>query len=129
MKAIAATFAVIAACLACGCVTVNENYLADKSLSIEVTDSGWYLFGCVPVVSGNPDGKWPHWFTDDLNPQTTLKVLDRVIARRKAERIGPVVTRRQDENVLVLITRTSYHTSAVIPAKSADVGIKEQKKK
>ena len=129
MRAFALNFAVIAACLACGCVTVSENYLADKSLSVEVTDSGWYLFGCVPVVSGNPDGSWPHWFTDDLNPKTTLKVLDRVIARKKPERIGPVVTRRQDENVLILITRTSYHTSAVIPAESADGGIKEQRKK
>jgi hypothetical protein len=129
MKVGLAAAAAFAAFLLGGCISVNETVLAEESLSVEVIDSGWYIFGCIPVLSGNPDGVWPHWFTDDLDPRTTMKVLDRIIARENPDSIGPIVTYRRDETVLVLITRMSYHTSAIIPAKGKREGIKEQDQK
>ena len=81
MKVGLAAAAAFAAVLLGGCISVSETVLADESLSVEVIDSGWYIFGCIPVLSGNPDGIWPHWFTDDLDPRTTMKVLDRIVDR------------------------------------------------
>ena len=129
MKVGLAAAAAFAAVLLGGCISVSETVLADESLSVEVIDSGWYIFGCIPVLSGNPDGIWPHWFTDDLDPRTTMKVLDRIIARENPDCIGPIVTYRRDETVLVLVTRMSYHTSAIIPAKGKREDIKEQDQK
>ena len=103
---------------AAGCVTVRENRIADGSLAVEIHDSGWYVFGFLPIVSGNPDGMWPHWFSDDVSGETTMKVLDRIVAREKPEALGTLVTREVDEDVLFVISRVSCHTSAVlIPAK------------
>lgn len=98
-----------------GCVSVHEARLEDGSLSVEIDDSGWYILGFIPIVSGNPDGNWPHWFCDDVDPRTTTAVLDRLLVRERATEIRPVVTHATDEKVLFLITRLCYHTSAVIP--------------
>ena len=108
----------LAALLAQGCVTVRENRLADGSLAIEIHDNGWYVLGVLPVVSGNPDGRWPHWFTSDVTPEKTMYVLDRIVAREDPEKIGTLISRREDEDILFVINRVSIHTSAVIPQKT-----------
>lgn len=100
-----------------GCVSVRESRLADGSLAVEIEDNGWYIFGCVPIASGNPDGRWPHWFTDDVDPRKTMLVLDRILAREPVAKIGPVVTREEDESILIVVTRAAYHTSAIIYTK------------
>lgn len=105
---------ILLAAVLTGCVSVRENQLVDGSLSVEIEDHGWYVFGFLPIASGNPDGWWPHWFTDDVDPRKPIYVLDRILAREKATKIGPVVTREEDENVLIFITRVSFHTSAII---------------
>ena len=105
------------AALATGCVTVRENQLSDGSLAVEIHDNGWYILGVVPIVSGNPDGRWPHWFTDDVTPEKTMYVLDRIVEREDPDKIGTIVTRREDEDVLFFINRVSIHTCAVIPQK------------
>ena len=104
--------------LAAGCVTVRQNRLADGSLAVEIHDNGWYVFGVIPVVSGNPDARWPHWFTDDVTPEKTLYVLDRIVAREDPEKIGALTSRCDDENILFFISRVSTHTSAVIPQRT-----------
>ena len=104
--------------LAAGCVTVRQNRLSDGSLAVEIHDSGWYVFDVVPIVSGNPDGRWPHWFTDDVTPEKTMYVLDRIVAREDPEKIGALTSRSEDENILFFINRVSTHTSAVIPQRS-----------
>ena len=104
--------------LAAGCVTVRENYLADGSLAVEIQDNGWYIFDLIPIVTGNPDGRWPHWFTDDVALEKSMHVLDRIVAREKPEKIGTLVTRIEDEDILFVINRVSMHTSAVIPPSS-----------
>ena len=105
----------IGALLSAGCVTVRENRLSDGSLAVEIHDNGWYILGVVPVVSGNPDGRWPHWFSDDVSPAKTMLVLDRIVAREDPETIGALTTRREDEDILFIINRISYHTSAILP--------------
>ena len=108
----------LGAMLATGCVTVRENYLTDGSLAVEIHDNGWYIFGVIPIVSGSPDGRWPHWFTDDVTPEKTMLVLDRIVARETPEKIGALVTRREDEDILFIINRVSIHTSAILPPAS-----------
>lgn len=112
--------AALAALLTAGCVTVHENRLADGSLSVEIQDNGWYVFGFVPIASGNPDGRWPHWFRNDVDPRKTMMLLDRILERERPDEIGPVVTREEDENILIVVTRVSYHTSAIIPPKKKE---------
>ena len=108
----------LGALFAAGCVTIRENRLSDGALAVEVHDSGWYIFGVIPVVSGNPDGRWPHWFTDDVTPQKTMFVLDRIVERENPDRIDAVLTRREDEDILFFINRVSIHTSAVLPQRA-----------
>lgn len=124
MKKVLTGMVLVAFALA-GCVSVRENRLEDGSLAVEIQDDGWYFFGFLPLASGNPDGWWPHWFTDDVNPEKTVMILDRILAREGATAIGPLVTREEDENILIVITRVSYHTSAVIPAKDGSNTEKE----
>jgi len=108
-----------AALLAAGCVAVRENRIANGSLAVEIHDSGWYVFGFIPILSGDPDSFWPNWFSDDVSGETTMKVLDRIVAREKPKSICSLVTREVDEDVLFVINRVSCHTSAVlIPAKT-----------
>ena len=102
-----------------GCVSVQEARLDDGSLSVEIADSGWYLFGFIPIVTGDPVGFGPNWFTDDVNPQTTLNQLDRILAREQATRVGPIVTREVDESLLVISSIKTYRTSAIIPRTAA----------
>lgn len=111
-------FLAVAASLA-GCVSIQEAHLDDGSLSVEIADSGWYLFGFIPILTGDPVGFGPNWFTDDVNPQTTINLLDQILVREQATRVGPVVTREVDENLLVIISVKSYRTSAIIPRAEA----------
>ena len=115
------------ALLAAGCVTVRENKLADGSIAVEIHDNGWYIFGVIPIVSGNPDGRWPHWFTDDVTPEKTMYVLDRIVARENPEKIDALISFEEDEDVLFIINRLSIHTSVVIPQPSrVDCNVEKQ---
>lgn len=98
-----------------GCISIHEAKLDDGSLSVEIADSGWYAFGFIPLATGNPVGGGTHWFTDDVNPRTTLSLLDQILVREGATSVGPVVTREVDENVLLIFSIKTYRTSAIIP--------------
>jgi hypothetical protein len=87
-------------------------------LTAEVCNTGWFLFDYIPLVCGNPsfpDKASCRFFTNTLNLQNNLQVLDEIIARENGTVIGSVTSHQEGEGFLVfLVTRRSYHTSATL---------------
>ena len=92
MKSIPYQFIMLTFCMLCGCYSmeVASNSALNDSVSangtekpvehVLVTNYGWYLFNCAPLVCGNasPGGTFPwSFFSDQVNPEI---VHDRLMA-------------------------------------------------
>lgn len=79
----------LALCAGCYSVNVAESPVLGRSSAGHVTVSnyGWTLFGCVPVVCGNANAEsWCPFafFCNDLKPELAKARLDAIAAERDA---------------------------------------------
>jgi len=86
--------------------------------TVEIENSGWYLFTCLPIASGDfsrPDRVSCRWFTDTVKLENNLKILDGEMKRTHVTEVANLTSHRSDEKFLVFIlSRRAYHTSAVL---------------
>ncbi|MBQ8113206.1 MAG: hypothetical protein IJ146_08365 [Kiritimatiellae bacterium] len=128
MKFTLPIFAAIIA-LACGCTTINSTTAfngvkVDGSRTpvetVEVENSGWFLFTCIPIASGNPSRPNAFsckWFSNTVKLKNNINVLHERMKERGVEEVSNLTSHCDDEKYLVfLLARRSYHTSAVLLA-------------
>ena len=123
MKTMSAT--VLALC--CGCATVHvatdfggvkvEDGL-EPIETVEITNTGWLLFTCIPIASGNiekPNSVTTKFFSRTVTLDNNLRLLSGEMARVNATKMANLTSRYTDENILfILLKRRAYHTSAVL---------------
>ena len=118
----AAALAFLGGCMTYRATTEWKDIHSDGSsvprLTIQIENSGWYLFDCIPIVSGNPDkpnGNSCKWFTNTVTLQNNLIVLDHVMAENNCNTMANVVSRTTDDfYYFFLLYRRACHTSAVL---------------
>ena len=105
----------LAALTLSGCAIVNVSEEGDKTM-VDIENSGWYLLSFIPLASGDP--KFPNafmceWFSDTVNLQNNMNLLDYAVRKRGANGIKDIVSFTTDEHVFfILFKRHAFHTSA-----------------
>ncbi len=115
------------ALLVSGCTTVHMTKSfndarvdggARPMMTIEIENSGWYLFSFIPIASGNieaPNRNSCSWFSDTVTVENNIRVLRDLMNREGIREVANLTSHRSDEKYLVFIlTRAAYHTSAVL---------------
>ena len=86
--------------------------------TVEIENSGWELFKCIPIASGDvqhPNHAACRWFMDTVTLQNNLNLLEREMKDRGATRFTNLTRRNSEETFLfILLTRNAFHTSAVL---------------
>lgn len=111
--------------LAAGCAGFDISDAGGRKM-VSIKNSGWELFGCVPIASGNPsepNGCSCKWFRDTVTLDGNLSMLDRAIAETGSAGSRNVRNYIIDETVFfILISRRVYHTSAeLLPADGSSI--------
>ena len=122
-----ALIAFAAAIVFAGCATVNKatDYhgmgIEDGEIPLETSEienTGWLLFTCIPLGSGDPlqpNRKTCRFFRNTVTLQNNLEMLEDEMERVNAKRVVNLASRKTDESIFfVLLTRRAYHTSAVL---------------
>ena len=122
-----ALFAFAAALVCAGCATIKsandyhgmgiEN--GEQPIeTVEIENTGWLLFKCIPLGSGDPlrpNACSCRFFRNTVNLQNNLEMLENEMERVGASRVANLTSRKTDESVFVILfTRRAYHTSAVL---------------
>lgn len=110
-----------------GCATIHRSTRyngarienGDEPLeTVEIENTGWMLFKCLPIASGDParpNSGACRWFTDTVTLENNIKLFDLERQRLHTKRFINLASRNTEETFLfVLLTRNSYHTSAVL---------------
>ena len=127
------TSVIVALGLLTGCFSVDvaeSPVLGERSAGhVYVSNWGWTLFGCVPLVCGNANfDSWcpVTFFKDEIRPDIAYDKLVSLAERKdanledEAKRVGAkkainVATISNDEAVfLIAFLREKYHTTAVL---------------
>ena len=86
--------------------------------TIEIENTGWLLFKCIPLGSGDPlrpNEKTCRFFRNTVTLQNNLEMLEDEMERVGATRVENLTSRKTDESMFILLlTRRSYHSSAVL---------------
>lgn len=86
--------------------------------SVEVSNTSWLFFACLPIASGdvdNPNGHTCDWFSNTATPANQLKMLQAEADRVGARRALNVTTLTTDEDFFLFVfLRNKIHTSAVL---------------
>lgn len=86
--------------------------------TIEIENTGWLLFKCIPLGSGEPlrpNECSCRFFTNTVTLQNNLEMLEGEMQRVGAKRVANLTSRKTDETVfIILLTRRAYHTSATL---------------
>lgn len=119
--------ALAAALLASGCLTSEVSHAPDgvpgdggeeHMMTVEIENTGWFLFDCIPIACGNPGGLdkcSTSVFSDTLSLQTNIDALGRILEREGAYSIGTLASHEESEYVLIfLLSRRAVHTSATL---------------
>ena len=122
-----AAAAMLLAALAAGCATIERTDVyhgrgignGERPLeTIEIENTGWLLFKCIPLGSGNParpNSVGCRLFRNTVTLQNNLDMLAAEMERVGAARIVNLSSRKTDETIFViLLTRHACHTSAVL---------------
>ena len=118
----------LAAALVCsGCATIQRasDYHGMGSENgeqpietIEIENTGWLLFRCIPLGSGDPlrpNEMTCRFFRNTVTLQNNLEMLEDEMERVGAKRVENLTSRKTDESMFILLlTRRSYHSSAVL---------------
>ena len=124
MKAIAIA-ALLAICAGCATVKSANEYhgvcIEDGEQpveTLEIENTGWLLFKCIPLGSGDPlcpNRKTCRLFRNTVTLQNNLEMLEDEMERIDAKRVVNLTSHKTDETIFfVLLTRRAYHTSAVL---------------
>ena len=115
----AAAAAISLAAILSGCATVDVSRVGVTMVDAEI--SGWYLFNCIPLASGNPAK--PNAFScrpfkADVTLENNMKLLEWAMRKEDAAAISDVVSYETDEQVgIILLQRHTVHTSARLTRK------------
>lgn len=123
MRCLAAVLLLTA--VAAGCASVDISEVGGRKM-VSIKNSGWELFGCVPIAAGDParpNGFGCEWFRDTVTLENNLSILDRVIAETGSAGSRNVCNSIVDETVFfILVSRRIYHTSAeMLPADGSSI--------
>jgi hypothetical protein len=123
------TAALLVLLCTCGCTTINSSSAfngvkVDGSRTpvetVEIENSGWFLFTCIPITSGNParpNSFSCRWFTNTVKLKNNIDVLHARMRERGVDEVANLTSHCENEKYLVfLLARRSYHTSAVLLA-------------
>lgn len=100
---------------ASGCATIGYSEAGGKRM-VEITNTGWFLLGFIPLAAGNPDK--PNrcscsLFSNTVNLDSNMKMLGAALSERKEDRAIDITSHTSDEGVFVLLLkRYACHTSA-----------------
>ena len=127
MKRAIAISACAAAMLFAGCASIRTSTVfhgvkvedgETPIETVEVENSGWELFKCIPIASGDvqyPNRAVSRWFTDTVTLQNNLNLLEMEMKAKGATRFTNLTSRNSEETFLfILLTRNAFHTSAVL---------------
>ena len=116
-----------AAALFTGCATIKQaTEYHDVNIedgetpleTVEIENSGWMIFKCIPLGSGDPlrpNETTCRFFRNTVTLQNNLEMLEDEMERVQAKRVSNLTSRKTEESVfLILLTRYAYHTSAVL---------------
>lgn len=98
-----------------GCAVID---VSDKGACtmVSIHNTGWELFSCIPIASGDPDcpnRKTCRWFTDTMTLENNVKMLERAMKATDATGYKNLSSSIVDETVFfILLNRRVYHTSA-----------------
>ena len=115
------------AAFAAGCTTVQyaEKYNGVKAehgrvpiATVEIENSGWFLLGCIPLASGNPEKPGEcscRFFKNTVTLQNNCAVLERTVKKAGATSVVNLTSHWTDESAfMILLKRRACHTSAVL---------------
>ena len=113
----------------CGCTTysttsafngVNVDGARRGVETIEIVNSGWFLFTFLPLASGDsdlPNQRSCRWFHNTVTLDNNVKVLKRHMKEKGVTEVANLTSHCEDEKYLVfLLARRAYRTSAVLLA-------------
>ena len=118
---------------ACGCTTVLKSKEFDDVktdggstpvAAIEIENSVWLLFNCLPVASGSPDHPNRNrckLFRNTVNLPNNMKVLQAELESEGVTKVANLTSHYSEESYLFfLLTRRACHTSAVLVKSGAN---------
>lgn len=127
MKNLLARFSLFSLLLCTGCTTVRYATVfngarvdggARALASVEVENSGWFLFGFIPLASGeplSPDACACRLFENTVTLENNYSVLMRLAKEKGAAAVANMTSHWTDESAfIILLKRRAYHTSAVL---------------
>lgn len=98
-----------------GCAVIDISDKGSRTM-VSIQNSGWELFSCIPIASGNPNcpnRNTCRWFTDTITLENNVKMLERAMKATDATGYRNLSSSIVDETVFfVLVNRRVYHTSA-----------------
>lgn len=98
-----------------GCATYGTSSIGGHT-TIDIQNTGWYLFCCIPIASGEPNRPNQNdcrMFTDTVTLENNMNILRQAMIDVGAYKASNVVTHTTDEKVLfILLQRYACHTSA-----------------
>ena len=118
---------------ACGCTTVLKSKEFDDVktdggstpvAAIEIENSVWLLFNCLPVASGSPDHPNRNrckLFRNTVNLPNNMKILQAELESEGVTKVANLTSHYSEESYLFfLLTRRACHTSAVLVKSGAN---------
>ena len=125
MKKMRLLAAVLVLCAGCATINTADDYHGmgiengETPLeTVEIENTGWLLFQCIPIGSGDPrypNKKTCRPFRNTVTLQNNLNILEGEMERVGAKRVANLSSRKTNESILfILFTRRAYHTSAVL---------------
>ena len=118
---------------ACGCTTVLKSKEFDDVktdggstpvAAIEIENSVWLLFNCLPVASGSPDHPNRNrckLFRNTVNLPNNMKVLQAELESEGVTKVANLTSHYSEESYLFfLLARRACHTSAVLVKSDAN---------
>lgn len=108
-------FGALFAVLLSGCATYTTTSAGGRT-TVDVQNTGWYLFNFIPLGSGDhdaPNGFGCNIFQNSVSLENNMKILKKAMIAENAYKAENVVSRWTDEKVLfILLKRYACHTSA-----------------
>ena len=116
----------LAALFACGCCTVETSHdfrgvrvdgNEEPVAVVAIENSGWYLFGYIPVITGNPDRPGRvKLFRDTVTLENNIKMLSDKARQENAMNVANLSSRVREDLAIgfFVFGRKQVFTSAVI---------------
>lgn len=116
----------IAVAMLCGCSTVESSHdfrgvrvdgNSEPVAVLAIENSGWYLLGFIPIITGNPDKPGGvKLFSDTVTLENNIKMLTNKAREEKAMTVANLNSRVRDDLAigLFIFGRKQVFTSAVI---------------